>query len=52
MKPTEENPVKDDFFATPPLLNKLLHGFIVAENRLLRLLNAPVGVSVFALARK
>ncbi|UOQ71993.1 class I SAM-dependent methyltransferase [Hymenobacter cellulosilyticus] len=45
-------PLKDDFFATPPLLNTLLRGFITAENRLLQLVNAPVGVSVFALARK
>ncbi|RYU77892.1 class I SAM-dependent methyltransferase [Hymenobacter persicinus] len=49
---TPEEPLQDDFFATPPLLNSVLRGFITAENRLLRLLNAPVGVSVFALARK
>jgi SAM-dependent methyltransferase len=50
--PAQEESMKDDFFATPPLLNKILRGFITAENRLLRLVNAPVGVSVFALARK
>ena len=44
--------LKDDFFATPPLLNTLLRGFITAENRLLQLINAPVGVSAFALAHK
>lgn len=50
--PADDKPAKDDFFATPPLLNKLLSGFITAENQLLQRLNAPVGVSVFALARK
>ncbi|WP_303309535.1 class I SAM-dependent methyltransferase [Hymenobacter sp. BT730] len=50
--PADERPAKDDFFATPPLLNTLLRGYISAENRLLQALNAPVGVSVFALARK
>jgi len=48
----DDQPQKDDFFATPPLLNTLLRSFITAENRLLQLINAPVGVSVFALARK
>lgn len=50
--PAEKGPAKDDFFATPPLLNTLLRGYITTENRLLQALNAPVGVSVFALARK
>lgn len=50
--PAEDQPLKDDFFATPPLLNTVLRGIITTENRLLRALNAPVGVSVFALARK
>ncbi|MCA8832428.1 class I SAM-dependent methyltransferase [Hymenobacter pini] len=49
---TDAEPLKDDFFATPPLLNTLLRGFITAENCLLQTFNAPVGVSVFALARK
>jgi len=50
--PEEKKPAKDDFFATPPLLNTLLSGVIRAENRLLQALNAPVGVSVFVLAVK
>ena len=50
--PKNDRPAKDDFFATPPLLNKVLSGLITAENRLLQALNAPVGVSVFALATK
>jgi len=50
--PEDKKPVKDDFFATPPLLNSLLSGFIRAENRLLQALNAPVGVSVFIVAVK
>lgn len=51
-KPNNGEPLKDDFFATPPLLNTLLRAFISAENRVLQALNAPVGVSVFAVARK
>lgn len=51
-QPTPGETLKDDFFATPSLLNTLLRGFIVAENRVLQALNAPVGVSVFSLARK
>ncbi|UOQ52741.1 class I SAM-dependent methyltransferase [Hymenobacter cellulosivorans] len=50
--PGTETPAKDDFFATPPLLNKLLRNLITIENRLLRLIDAPIGVSVFVLARK
>lgn len=50
--PADKRPDKDDFFATPPLLNTLLRGLITTENRILQALNAPVGVSVFALARK
>lgn len=51
-RPANGEQLQDDFFATPPLLNRLLSGFITAENRFLQTLNAPVGVSVFALARK
>ncbi|MBC8083237.1 MAG: class I SAM-dependent methyltransferase, partial [Hymenobacter sp.] len=50
--PADTKPAKDDFFATPPLLNTLLSGVITAENRLLQAIDAPVGVSVFALASK
>ncbi|HEX8425815.1 class I SAM-dependent methyltransferase [Hymenobacter sp.] len=42
----------DDLFSAPPLINSLLTGFIKAENSILQTVNAPVGVSVFALAKK
>ena len=50
--PNDDKPAKDDLFAAPPLLNTLLSGVIAAENRLLQAVNAPVGVSVFAVASK
>ncbi|WP_375434657.1 class I SAM-dependent methyltransferase [uncultured Hymenobacter sp.] len=50
--PKDNKPASDDLFAAPPLVNTLLTGFIKAENRLLQRINAPVGVSVFALAKK
>lgn len=50
--PAEKKPLKDDFFAATPLVNSLLRGLITTENCLLRTINAPVGVSVFALAQK
>lgn len=50
--PADNKPAEDDFFAAPPLVNTLLTSIITAENRLLQALNAPVGVSVFALASK
>lgn len=52
LAPKDDRPAKDDLFEAPPLVNNLLSGFIMAENRLLQAINAPIGVSVFALASK
>lgn len=50
--PKSDKPAKDDFFYSSPIVNSLLSGIITAENKLLQSIDAPVGVSVFALASK
>ena len=50
--PKPEGPITGDLVPLPPLANTGLLRLIKAENRLLRVLNFPVGVSVFALAQK
>lgn len=52
LMPKNDQPAKDDLFEAPTLVNNLLSGFITAENRLLKSIDAPIGVSVFALASK
>lgn len=52
MFPGQQHLGKDDLINISPLLDRLLRWLVVTENRLLQLFNAPVGVSVFALARK
>ncbi len=50
--PKDNKRTEDDLFAAPPLVNNFLINLIKAENRVLQTINAPVGVSVFALAAK
>lgn len=50
--PVDKAAAQDDLFKASPMVNTILRGLITAENRVLRSINAPVGVSVFALARK
>lgn len=50
--PKPRGPVTGDLLRVPALANIGLLHLIKSENRLLRFLNFPVGVSVFALAQK
>ncbi|GAA4017018.1 class I SAM-dependent methyltransferase [Hymenobacter fastidiosus] len=52
LRPTSQSPPSGDLQVLPGILNGALLTLLRCENRLLRHVNLPVGISTFALARK